>query len=391
MEFIALLIIIGAAVFIQKGLYRRYGMRRLDYRCYFSTIEAYEGDEIELIEEVSNSKWLPLPWLRTELATSKWLDFAESQSVVTDQTRFVPSFFTMKSYHKVVRRWRVKCLKRGTYAVDKVVVVGTDLLGMGDMSLPVDVDARLTVLPRPLPLEEMAVSSRHLTGDLVVRRQLLSDPFYIAGVREYTGLEPVNKINWLATAREKKLMVFQNDYTTSQSIAVLLNMQSRLEEGNTSLDRDNIENCIRVCASYFDDTLQSGIPVRFLSNTSLDGTEQPVVSNEAWGQEHVLELLRLLARLEFTTTEGFDSFLNGVDGAVTATDVVIVTCYLSPGIVAFARKKQDAGLHVRIAVLGLREADAADLPADCDVYCLYDYFAQRNRPAQRQGEEKDGQ
>ena len=76
---------------------------------------------------------------------------------------------------------------------------------------------------------------------------------------------------------------------------------------------------------------------------------------------------------------------------MTATDVVIVTCYLSPGIVAFARKKQDAGLHVRIAVLGLRESDAADLPADCDVYCLYDYFAQRNRPAQRQGEEKDGQ
>ena len=39
------------------------------------------------------------------------------RSQLTDRQRFVPSFFMLKSYQKVSRRWKVKCMKRGVYAV----------------------------------------------------------------------------------------------------------------------------------------------------------------------------------------------------------------------------------------------------------------------------------
>ena len=104
MDFLALLLIIALVVTAQGQIYKHFSMRHLDYSCRLSADEVYEGDEIELIETLSNKKWLPIPWLKVEITTSRWLDFAGSQSIVTSETRYVPSFILMKSYHMVTRR-----------------------------------------------------------------------------------------------------------------------------------------------------------------------------------------------------------------------------------------------------------------------------------------------
>ena len=113
-----------------------------------------EGDEVGLVEIVSNRKWLPLPWLKSELSTSRWLEYAGSQSEVVGDRRYVPSFFTLKSYQKVSRTWKVRCLKRGVFEIRRVDLVGSDLLGFSSFSHSVQVNACLTVLPRPLENNE---------------------------------------------------------------------------------------------------------------------------------------------------------------------------------------------------------------------------------------------
>lgn len=129
MTLLAVLVLLVLAVWLQGLVFRKFSFRKLRYTCRFSTSEAMEGDEIALIEEVENRGLLPLPWLKAELTSSRWLEFADSQSLVTEETRFVPSFFMMKPHHKVTRRWKVRCLKRGIYDLKKVVLVTTDLLG----------------------------------------------------------------------------------------------------------------------------------------------------------------------------------------------------------------------------------------------------------------------
>lgn len=372
MELIALLVFVLVIFAAQNLLYRRHGLDHLEYNCYLSANEVYEGDEIELVEELSNKKWLPVPWLKSELTTSKWLDFAGAQSVVTDQTRFVPSFFMLKSYHRVVRKWKVKCLKFGVYRIEKTMLVASDLLGNVSLSMPVEISTSITVLPRPRLLEEMDFESRHLTGDLLVRRHYVADPFYISGVREYTETDPVSRINWLATAHEGQIMVHKNDYTASQSIAVFLNMQSREQEGRHVIEVENIENAIRVCASVFDSTLQTGIPVRFLTNASTVEDGESMITEEAWGAEHVGNLLRILANLKLVSTEAFPDFLRSMEDGVAATDWVVVTCYLDEEILAFARAKEMQG--VRIKFLVPDTLNPSDIPVDLEVYCLCDYF-----------------
>ena len=205
MEFVAIAAVVIGLFLLQNRLYKTYAFKNLEYSCTLSTNECYEGDEIELVEEIVNKKWLPLPWLKAEITTSRWLSFAGAQSGVTDSTRFVPSFFSVRGYSKVTRRWKVKCLKRGDFGIEQVVLITTDLLGYSNLSRPGGGGARVLVLPKAIESGALTVAPRYLTGDVMVKRQLLADPFYISGVREYTGFEPMSRIHWPATAQQQRL------------------------------------------------------------------------------------------------------------------------------------------------------------------------------------------
>ena len=363
MEFVAITAVILGLFFLQNQLYKHYAFKNLTYTCTLSKNECFEGDEIELIEEIVNKKWLPIPWLKAEITTSRWLSFAGAQSGVTGNTRFVPSFFSVRGYSRVTRRWKVKCLKRGDFGIEQVVLITTDLLGYSNLSQSGDAGARVLVLPRAIESGEITVRPRYLNGDIMVSRQLLDDPFYISGVREYTGHEPMSRIHWLASAVQQELMVYNNDYTSRQSVTIILNMQSRQFEHLEVVDEDRMENGIRLCAGLFKTTL-SGMPMRFMSNCTTDDSRSTTVTGEYWGEEDELGLLELLARLRLHSTEDFGNYLSGITAGITSTDIVIVSGYLSPQMLEFAAGKARTGVHVRFFILG-------PIPEDLD-YSAFD-------------------
>ena len=71
MEFFYVVVVLLILAVVQAQVYKHLGFRGLDYDCKFSESEASEGDEIKLVETVSNHKMLPLPWLRSELTTTE--------------------------------------------------------------------------------------------------------------------------------------------------------------------------------------------------------------------------------------------------------------------------------------------------------------------------------
>ena len=97
MEFVAILFMVIVLLVSQLILFAKNSFRHFQYTCFFTKDEVMEGDEVGLVEIVSNRKWLPLPWLKSELSTSRWLEYAGSQSEVVGDRRYVPSFFTLSS------------------------------------------------------------------------------------------------------------------------------------------------------------------------------------------------------------------------------------------------------------------------------------------------------
>ena len=87
MEGFALALLVLAVVFAQAVLFKRSAFKKLDYKCEFSVNEASEGDEIYLVETVYNKKLIPVPWLKAEINSSRWLEFAETRSIVAQENR----------------------------------------------------------------------------------------------------------------------------------------------------------------------------------------------------------------------------------------------------------------------------------------------------------------
>ena len=350
MEFVAIIFMVIVLLTAQLLLFAKNSFRHFEYTCFFTKDEVMEGDEVGLVEIVSNRKWLPLPWLKSELSTSRWLEYAGSPSEVVGEIRYVPSFFALKSYQKVSRTWKVKCLKRGVFEIRRVDLVGSDLLGFSSFSYSAQVNAHLTVLPRPLENNELICLPRYLNGDTVVRRQLLDDPFFVAGAREYTGLEPMNRIHWNATAREGKLMVFENQYTSRNNLSVLLNVQQRPGKAGSMDGDDDLENCIRFCAYLFGAAAKEDIPFRFLCNGADSGTRQPVCTAESWGTAFALEQSRTLARLMVDNAKKIDLFLQEDAAFLSSAQLVLVSTYLDENLKAFAREKARYGASVTVCL-----------------------------------------
>ena len=367
MEIIALLVTLLIIVILQNWLYDRFALTNVTYTCYFETEEANEGDEVIFVEEVSNAKLLPLCWLRSELTASKWLVFPELQSSVTGTQRFVSSFFMMKSYHRIVRRWKVTCSKRGVYSIDKTVLVATDLFGNVNVSMPLDVHAAITVLPKPLDIPDVISGSSRMQGDTFVRRRLLPDPFFYSGVREYSESEPSRRISWTATAHVDEIMVFNDDYTADNNLAILLNVRpmQRFREG---IHEEWAERCIKAAAAVVYQAAEKNISMRFLTN-ALSPEEEPYISYEGSGANNALEILRLMASIDIPSSMDFDLFLRNAANALPQMDIVVISCYVSEEMLLFARKRgsvriiQAAGkaleIHKNGGVIDLSEAGEA--------------------------------
>ena len=102
-------------------------------------------------------------------------------------------------------------MKRGVFSFDDTVVTATDMLGLVRVSRGFKVGISITVLPVGTDGENAVLSFNEPVGEILVRRFINEDPFMIAGSREYTGREPLNRIIWKYTAVTGKLMAKKNE------------------------------------------------------------------------------------------------------------------------------------------------------------------------------------
>lgn len=368
MDVVALLVAFLAVIWLQMALFSAFSFRKLNYRCDFSVKEAHEGDSIYLVETVHNGKLLPIPWLKVDIHTSRWLDFAGSNSTVTQDDRRVTSSFTLRSFQRITRKWKLKCLKRGVFTTENVTLVSGDLLNFHISSVPRAVNISLMVYPEIIDLEGMFIPVNLVQGDRVVNRWIVDDPFIVAGARDYTAGDPMNRIHWLASARTGKLMVKKNEHTSRNSLCVLLNMQSRFYEHADTIYREIVEVGIKVTATLFDRALRDGMSVRFGTNGCVRPDDRKVIlTGEAANKEHISELLKILARLIMKNIKDFENFLQDTLPDIKNTEVIIVTAYLSGKICEFADLMASSGNTVSIVLLD-SVFESGVRPHNCELY-----------------------
>lgn len=318
-------------VFIQACIYRRWGLSNVEYSRYFNKKEVFEGEFVEMVEKIYNKKILPLPWLRIESKIDANLEFQKQTNLDIKHEQFHKSMFSLMPYTGIIRRHKIKCKKRGLYTLNSAAITCGDLFGVQDISKTYQIDAKLIVYPEILSLDEIPLPAHSLQGDVVVRRWIVDDPFIISGVREYTYGDPLNRVNWKATAKVGRLQVHNNDFSAQPRILIYLNVDISEDMWDAVTDKERIEKGISYAASIANYAISKGIDVGFGSNAHMKGAEaQPIRIEPAGGKQQLLYLLEAMAKLEIERDLTFHTFLEqDIQRGLTGHDILILSCFMS--------------------------------------------------------------
>lgn len=349
---------------IQSSIYRRWGLSNVQYMRRFNKNAVFEGEFVELVEEIYNRKILPLPWLRVESKIDSNLDFQKQEDHDISHDQYHKSLFSLMPYTGIVRRHRVKCKKRGCYRLNSAALTCGELFGVGDVSEVFHFNTELIVYPKLIPISELPLPSNSWQGDVVVRRWIVDDPFIISGVREYRYGDPLNRIDWKATARIGSLQVHDNDFTAQPNLLLYLNVDISEDMWGAVTDAERIETGISYAASIADYAMSNGMDVGFGSNAYIDENKgESVRVSPGRGEQHFIYLLEVMAKLEIARNTTFYTFLESdIKTGITANDILILTCYMSDRLQEQARILEDMGNSVKIIHL-TREGEMEEIYA----------------------------
>src|SRR5690606_41315699 len=70
-----ILLTFGLLFGLQAYRFRRLSLKRISYDRNLSVRACFQGEEIELVEQIENRKWFPVPWLRVESQLPTGLKF----------------------------------------------------------------------------------------------------------------------------------------------------------------------------------------------------------------------------------------------------------------------------------------------------------------------------
>ena len=283
MEVLVLVGILIAVIVVEIVYYRLHALDNLKLKVDFSKNIADCGEDIELIEVVENKKRLPLPFIILKFATPLELKFYDTLKMPTSDFTYREDMLTMKPFSKHTRRIKVKCSKRGYYVFPRVGITTSDMFLFERFTKDFDNAANLMVLPKVLNTSITEILMSVTLSELQCRRTIVTDPFSLAGIREYGPNDPMKSINWKASARVGELMVNQNASTCAQKVNIFVNLEAYNPKGSTQL----LESAISLAYTYLLELAKLNIPASLITNGRDILSDLPAVSESDPGSTAV--------------------------------------------------------------------------------------------------------
>lgn len=310
-------------------LLKRYALKGLACSRAFSRAAVFEGEEAELVEVVRNDRPMIIPWLRVESRVSPHLRLGRQENLHVSGEMYYSSLFTLMPWQQIRRRHRVKFLRRGAYDLGRASLTVGDVLGVFQVSRDQEMSAPVLVYPRLLDESEVPAPLARLVEETVSRRNLLTDPFLIRGIRPYQPGDPVRDIHWPATARTGEAQVRLHDDVAQLRLLVVFNAERKSRQwGDTLMDyeQEDIERMISIAATVCVRALRSGLPVGFATNMPQGESRESTVQPPAAGIAREEELLAAFARLTVVRTLAFPLFLKTLEG-FSGLDMLVISCF----------------------------------------------------------------
>lgn len=343
------MIVVGSQILI----YYYFSLTGVEYNREFSQTVVFEGDEIEMTDEISNKKILPLPWLRLETRLHPDLKFEKHKDNLAGDNELHRALYSFTPYQRVRRTQYFTCSKRGHYEFSNVHLSSGDPFGFVTARKHLQVKGEITVYPKLIDIKDFPVPSQSWLGDVSVRRWIVEDPFVAAGVREYQSGDALNTVNWNATARTDQLQVTQNDYSADHNVMIYLNFNQTDDVWRPVIDRDLAEKSISYAATMATYIVEKGLNVGFGCNSYIGAkTRNRIRIEPDSSKPHLNFLLDTMSKLAVDANKLITTFLKeDIDARMTGEDILLITATVSDELKASIAKLEALDNHVEILYL----------------------------------------
>jgi uncharacterized protein (DUF58 family) len=307
------LLALVALLFLLAGgasrLWNRFCLHRLEFRRHLSRDRVFFGEEIVYEIQVDNRKPLPLPWLQIEDELPEKVTLLKGKSVATSEDRAVlTNMFPVNMYHRVRRRFPMRCDQRGTFIFGPTTVRSGDLFGFFRKEKRVEDLGYLFVYPRLVPLARLGIASRQFFGDIRLKQHLFQDPVLTAGVRDYVPGDSLKRIHWKSTARLGRLQTRLFEPTTTVDISLFLDVRTLKAPLWGSVFQLQ-ELGIITAASIAQYALGAGFRVGLYVNQITRFSEGPVRVPHSRHPDQLVHILEALAQLHQIETVPIHEFI----------------------------------------------------------------------------------
>ena len=346
------IIFMGLVVFgliaLQNYVYNRLWDKGLSLDIRFSSKEAFEGDSLSLHEELSNNKFLPLPWVFVKFNVSRNLIFEDYQHKNISDAHYQSDLFSIMMYQSIRRKMSFVCSKRGFYRLRNITMTCSNLLYNRRFNKDVNNFTELTVFPKLLDNnDDINLIYKNLDATILSNSLINPDPFEFRGIREYQPTDPMRDINFKATAVAQQLMVNIHAPTSSKRLEIVLN----LEYNRPYPEFELYEQAIRLTATMAEKYISQGVKLGLYTNGKDTLTAENVAVTAGEGASHMYKVFQALARIGLTFKAGHISpYLKGLQDDGESPVYLVISSYCEQDFLDAIQAMKHRGLSVFVII-----------------------------------------
>lgn len=374
------LLLVTLLVFLTGLLIRiwsHYALAGVIHEHGLSNEYAFFGDMVDVEVSVTNRKILPLPVVEIGLEAPEELRVRHGSVTPAAGDAFrvnLFSLFSMGWYRKVTRRYQIECSKRGYYIFGPSFMTVRDPFGFTSQEAEGYQMDRLLVYPRILSLKELGLPSTEIIGERRIRRKLFEDPLRIVSTRNYIQGDPLNRINWKATARRGELQSRVLESTTTPNLAIFLDVNTMETRFQAPLEA-SLESAIVVASSLANHAISGGYNVGLYVNEPYRGTREPIRLAPSRHPGHLQRILVALAHPQGWPVNSIERVLMTEGRNIPwGASIVVVTSTPTAPLLGSIRRFKRAGRSLSLIQVG--NTTGTTLPRDIQAHLVSDHLHQ---------------
>ena len=342
-------------------VWSRLSLEDVTYERQLPEQHVFIGDVVRITLALTNKKPLPLPWVRVEDQFPEALEVIGGDVVENMYARvqWLRHSTSLAWYERVCWHYQIRCTRRGLYRIGPATIESGDPFGFMSNRISEPGRDSILVYPRVISLPELGVPAARPLGETRGGIRMFQDPSRPMGLREYQRGDPLNAVDWKATARLQRIQV--RTFEPSSALTVIVVVAVDTTERYWTADRpDALERVVTAAASFASYAIEQDHVLGLFSNDmqSIGGRSMTVPSGR--GREQLGHVMRALAIVRSLAVSPMASHLAEYSRAfpVGAT-IVVSTAFIAPGLVEALRDLKKKGY--KIVVLYVGEGSCPDL------------------------------